>query len=251
MFAPHHFCGGGCFFNTDIMSANCQFINVGAVSECTENYSGIGTSVYVFSGDALAEVEASPEYEDGKAEYTDYSFHNVTVNRIVIKSQSGKITHTSNPNAGGFLNIFTGIVANDMEKMSLMARTMNNLTNWGLLVPDGGGKMYVIYAKDFDLKFELSGDTGDTPDSDHGHTLTVTAGPCRYPFVKWNGHILESNGKFYASYNGSGDIRPWIPDFDETWAPAPAADEHPTERPSSGNNSNSPGSGDDIEQGQI
>jgi len=180
----------------------CQFVNVGgAAASCIENFSGIGTSVYVFSGDDLATANLSPEYEDEKAEYTPASFDGVALHRIVIKSQSGKVTHQSNANAGGFNNIFTGLVANDMEKMALMARTMNNLQNWGLLVPDGAGKMYVIYAKDFDLKFEMSGDTGDTPDSDHGHTLTVTAGPCRYPFVKWDGSVTESSGTFTAAKN--------------------------------------------------
>jgi len=190
---------------------SCQFVNVGGSSQnCQENYSGIGTSIYIFSSDNLATVDASPEYEDDLPEYTQASFHGVKLHRIVIKSQSGKVTHSNNPNAGGFNNIFTGLVANDMENMSLMGRTMNNLNNWGLLVPDGSGKMYVIYAKDFDLKFEMSGDTGDTPDSDHGHTLTVTAGPCRYPFVKWNGHVEEENGHFYA-YLNPGGIRPWVP----------------------------------------
>jgi len=195
------------------MSASCQFINVGAQNECKENYSGIGTSVYIFSGDDLAHG-FNPEYEDGKAEYTEDSFTRLPVHRIAIKSQSGKITHQANANAGGFNNIFTGLVANDMEKMALMARTMNNLQNWGLLVPDGAGKMYVIYAKDFDLKFEMSGDTGDTPDSDHGHTLVVTAGPCRYPFVKWNGYVEKTGEDTYTAYswNDGGHVPPWHPD---------------------------------------
>jgi len=196
------------------MSANCQFINVGGLSECQENYSGIGTSAYIFSGEDLAALRLHPEYEDDKPEYTEGSFSGLPVHRIAIKSQSGKITHQSNTNAGGFNNIFTGLVANDMEKMALNARTMNNLQNWGLLVPDGAGKMYVIYAKDFDLKFEMSGDTGDTPDSDHGHTLTVTAGPCRYPFVKWNGYIEKQDDTYIARGQNDGHIKPWIPDIE-------------------------------------
>ena len=177
----------------------------GSAQNCQENYSGIGTSVYIFSGDDLAAVSpaANPAYEEDKAEYTKASFDGVALHRIVIKSQSGKITHSNNPNGGGFNNIFTGLVANDMENMSLMARPMNNLNNWGLLVPDGSGKMYVIYAKDFDLKFEMSGDTGDTPDSDHGHTLTVTAGPCRYPFVKWDGKVTESTTSGTTTYTAA------------------------------------------------
>lgn len=179
----------------------CSFIDVGGTAQsCQENYSGIGTSVYIFSGEALDAASLTPTYDESKAEYTAASFDGLTVNRIVIKSQSGKVTYTSNPNAGGFNNIFTGVVANDMEKMSLMERTMNNLTNWGLLVPDGSGKMYVIYAKDFDLQFSAEGDTGDTPDSDHGHTLTVTAGPCRYPFVKWDGSVTASTSGGTTTY---------------------------------------------------
>jgi len=179
----------------------CNFINVGGTTEsCTENYSGIGTSVYVFSGDDLQTAGVTPTYSDDAAEYAKTSFDGVEVKRIVIKSQSGKVTYQSNPNAGGFNNIFTGLIANDMDNMSLMERAMNNLTNWGMLVPDGTGKMYVIYAKDFDLQFSAEGDTGDTPDSDHGHTLTVTAGPCRYPFVKWDGQVsYDSTNQTYTA----------------------------------------------------
>lgn len=184
----------------------CEFVNVGGTSQsCAENYSGIGTAVYLFSGDDLVTANATPEYADDKAEYTSDSFSGVALKRIIIKSQSGKVTYSSNPNAGGFNNIFTGVVANDMDNMSLNLRAMNNLTNWGLLVPDGTGKMYVIYAKDFDLQLQAEGDTGDTPDSDHGHTLTITAGPCRYPFVKWNGKVEASLAEGVQSYTATAN----------------------------------------------
>ena len=72
--------------------------------------------------------------------------------------------------------------------MSHVARVLNN-RNFGAMVSDGMGKYYVLYSPDFDSVFELSSDTGDTPDSDHGHTLTITCSPMIYPLTKWAGTL--------------------------------------------------------------
>lgn len=175
------------------MAFACSMKNVGNDSKnCLESFSGLSTDVYVFTEEQLVAADANVTYADDKAEFDKASFSGVEVTRIKLKVDTGKVDHSNNPNGGGFNNVFTGLVADDMETMSFISRVMNNRNDWGMLVPDGNGKMYVIYAPGRALKFEETGTTGDTADSDHGHTITVTAGPCLYPLVKWDGSIKKT-----------------------------------------------------------
>lgn len=164
----------------------CNFINVGSTGKkCKEEFSGVGSTVYVFTDDDLATASLTPEYSDTAAEFTQESFAGLKCAAIKVKAKSGKVTSTSNPNGGGFSNVYTGVVANDMETMSAVARIMNNRTDWGILVPAGNGRYYVLYDKDFDIEFSMESDTGDAPDSDHGHTLTITQSPMLYALPTW------------------------------------------------------------------
>ena len=151
---------------------------------CEENYSGIGTSVYVaFVEDLAADYDystdlagfdpASFEFEEGKGFY-----------QLDIKKKSGKVTSESNGQGKGFSNVLTFIVNQNMETMALISRAMNNAdTLW--IAADGKGSYYVIYDKNFAPEVAISADTGDTPDSDNGFTVTVTGNPMKYPLPKW------------------------------------------------------------------
>ena len=173
------------------MALSCdKLMNVKAGASCTENFSGVGSKLYLFLPELM---DATPTISDTAAEYEASSFDftlGTNIWEVHLKAKSGKITSSSNPNGGGFSNVFTGVVAKNMHDMSFLARILNN-RNFGALVADGSGNYYVLYSPDFETEFSLESDTGDTPDSDHGHTLTITSSPMLYPLTKWAGTIKE------------------------------------------------------------
>lgn len=170
----------------------CVLKHVGSsAASCSENYSGIGNKVYVFFPEDLT---AAPEYSESEAGFSQDSFafaEGKGAYEIKIKKKSGKVTFSSNPQGGGFSNVLTFVVNNDMETMALIGRTINNVdTGW--MVEDGTGKFYVLYDPTFAPEVTQEGDTGDTPDSDRGITVTVTASPMKYGFAKWAGTITKA-----------------------------------------------------------
>ena len=179
----------------------CKLLNVKkTAANCQENFSGVGTRVYVALADKL--VDGSVVWSDEFAGFAASSFSTESFVKegegtsvvngfyaIDIKQKSGKVTSESNPQGGGFNNVFTGVVNSNMDRFAYIARTINNVdTVW--LISDGSDDgYYVIYDPQFAPEFALSADTGDTPDSDRGFTLTVTASPSRYPLAKWHGVV--------------------------------------------------------------
>lgn len=170
----------------------CTLKHVGQTSaNCRENYSGIGSKVYVFFPEDL---KAEPEYSEEEAGFTASSFEFAEgkgAYEIKTKKKAGKVTFSSNSQGGGFSNVLTFVVNNDMETMAFINRTINNVdTGW--MVEDGSGKFYVLYDPVFTPEVSSEGDTGDTPDSDRGITVTVTASPMVYGFTKWSGTITKA-----------------------------------------------------------
>lgn len=173
------------------MALSCdKLIHVGRVSAtdktCGENFSGVASKLYIFFPEDL---EGTPTVDDQSNTYTASSFkwkENTGAYEIALKPKSGKVTSTSNSNGGGFSNVITGVVAKDMDKMSWVARIMN-CRNFGAMIGDGSNNMYVLYSPNFDVEFSMESDTGDTPDSDHGHTITITCSPMNYALMKWPG----------------------------------------------------------------
>lgn len=167
----------------------CNLTNIGsAATSCKENFSGVGSRLFLFDPD---ELTAAPTYDEEKAEYTESSFtfkEGKGAYEVLLKPKSGKVTSSSNGQNKGFSNVFTGIVDKSMDEMSHLMRILNN-RNFGAMVSDGTGKYYVLYSPDFDLEFSSESDSGDTPDSDHGHTLTITCSPMLYPMTKWSGTL--------------------------------------------------------------
>lgn len=162
----------------------CNLINVKAAKSCKEDFSGVGSRFYIFSGEGIAEQDLSgvETMEDYIKVLEKYLANGVV--QVDIKPKSGKVTAESNANGGGFSNVFTGVVSNNMKDMSELSRVLNNTTDWGVLVPAGNNEYYFLYDKAFGIEFGNSSDTGDTPDSDHGHTLTITCSPMLYPLAK-------------------------------------------------------------------
>ena len=172
----------------------CKLLNVKkTAANCQENFSGVGTRVYVALADSL--VDGAVKWSDKFAGFAASSFSAESFKdgagfyAIDLKQKSGKVTSESNPQGGGFNNVFTGVVNSNMDRFAYIARTINNVdTVW--LISDGSDDgYYVIYDPQFAPEFAMSADTGDTPDSDRGFTLTVTASPSRYPLAKWHGVV--------------------------------------------------------------
>ena len=158
-----------------------------SAQSCEENYSGIGTSVYVaFVEDLAAPVEYSEKIAgfDGEGDFTfkpGKGFY-----QLDIKKKSGKVTAESNGQGKGFTNVLTFVMNQNMEGMALISRAMNNVdTLWA--AADGKGGYYMIYDKNFSPEVAISADTGDAPDSDNGFTVTVTGTPMKYPLPKFAG----------------------------------------------------------------
>lgn len=147
-------------------------------------------TLYIFKKTDL--VNPEPQYSDSLAgfESDEFSFkEGEGAYKITLKRQSGKVTSTANANGGGFTNTFTGVVAANMDQMSLLARTLNNSDEWGAMVGDGKGGYYVLFDPTFGISFSMESDTGDSPESDHGHTITIAVGPMLYPLAKWTGSL--------------------------------------------------------------
>lgn len=163
----------------------CRFIHVTSRnSNCREDFSGVGSKFYIFDGRSISR----PDFDacETLAQFRNVmqtALANARFVEVEIKPKSGKVTANNNQNGGGFNNIFTCLVARNMEEMSDLARTLNNMSDWGVLVP-AGGKYYVLYDNDFGVEFQMDSDSGDTTDSDHGHTLTITCGPMLYSMPK-------------------------------------------------------------------
>lgn len=165
------------------MACNLKHIKRSAQT-CEENYSGIGTSVYVaFVEDLDAQFDYSENFagfEPGALKFKDGK----GFCQLDIKKKSGKVTAESNGPGKGFSNVLTFVMNQNMEDMALISRAINNVdTLWA--AADGKGSYYLIYDRNFAPEVAISADTGDTPDSDNGFTVTVTGTPMKYPLPKW------------------------------------------------------------------
>lgn len=181
--------------------ATCKIIPVGiGTNACKENFSGVGGEAWIFFKEDLV---AAPAYSDDANEFKASAFGESTfvegagAYKIKLKKQVNSVTWTNNPNGGGYTVTATIIVANDMDSMAFNGRALNNAGgDWGLMIPtataDGTSRYYVIYNHDFGLStFTVEGTTGDAPDSDHGHTITVAA-TMFYGPTMWEGTLTEA-----------------------------------------------------------
>ena len=145
---------------------------------CTENFSGVGGTAYIFMKSDLAQA---PKYSDTDNTFMEGSFsftEGKGLYDVKLKKAVNSVTWSNNANSGGYTVTATFTVADDMNKMAFNGRTLNNLGgDWGSLIPTANDdEYYVIFNYQFGLStFTVEGTTGDAPDSDHGHTYTVAA----------------------------------------------------------------------------
>lgn len=164
----------------------CKLNNViTTLQDCgEENFSGVGSRIYFF---LCSDLLGIPERSESEAAFKANAFDSLKGKLIAvdIKEQSGQVTSESTPDGGGFSNVCTFTVAKNMEKFAFNLRTLNNV-KFGAFCPDGTGGYYAFYSVMGSATISNSGDSGNTFDSEHGHTTTVTAAPMYYPMMKFN-----------------------------------------------------------------
>lgn len=170
---------------------SCDLMDIAqAAAGCSEQYAGLGNTVYV----ALPEdLTAKPAYEeDGQAAFASTAF---TFNegkgayKIRCKKQTVQITSTANEGARGYSVQLMFTVDKDVMNAAQVFRILKNKGDAIFFVQNPAGGYYVVYDPDFGTELVNNYDTGTTPDSDMGHTVTVTCNPCPFALTSWAGTL--------------------------------------------------------------
>ena len=163
----------------DPVTNNCPVISdILASQECTENFAGLGSTVYIFLKEdlesplVLTDNEYStPVFKTGKGLY-----------RFDCKDDSQQIEGHSLGRRNGF-RLNGQIILEAVNKLtSKTARAMNNL-DIGIIFPDGDDSQ-IMYDPQRKVVFDNDGiqtTTGANPDDDRQATLNATLAPVRYP----------------------------------------------------------------------
>lgn len=160
-----------------------------AAAGCEEQFSGLGNHIMA----ALPEdFTAPPEYDWEKGAYTESSFtfkEGKGAIKIRIKKQSGKISSPGNEGAKGYNTSLTFVIDRDVETASKVLRIMKNRGDVVFFAQRPSGGYYVVYDPTFGTEINNTFDSGDTPESESGHTVTVTSNPSIYPITPWSGTL--------------------------------------------------------------
>lgn len=164
----------------------CDLKHYTSETICEEQLSGLGTRAYWFRKDDLS---AEPEFDEAKAGfYSDASFKFKASKgffKMDLKPESNKIASVSNGKRKGFKNTATFVLDAPGVDADVNCRGLNN-ANVGCLIEDGMGGFFVLYNPQRQGVFSLSGDTGDTADSDSQMTITFEVVQL-YPKIRWTG----------------------------------------------------------------
>lgn len=104
---------------------------------------------------------------------------------IDIKTDSGEVTGTKDEGSQASSQAVNFVVDGNIEDFNETAHAMR-FTDFGALVPRSNGGYYVVLSAFKSARFSNSFTTGTTYDSDHGHTVTVTAAPTEYDVCFWD-----------------------------------------------------------------
>ena len=173
----------------------CTLINVRpGANNCEEVFAGTGNKAYIAR--LTAQQRAELQYSEDKPRITFASpteAESILWKEIVLKKKVNKIDYQSNPNAGGYTATATMVVDKNVDSWAVNSRTMNNTDDWVVLLSTGvQGEYYFLGDPNFDNEFSDAGTTGDAPDSDKGSTVTITAGPIKWEYLKIEGNLVPS-----------------------------------------------------------
>lgn len=168
----------------------CDLMDIAQAAQgCEEQFAGIGQQIHVAYPEDL---EAVPEFEANKAQFTSASFTFKSGKgawKFRIKKQSGHITSTGNAGAKGYNVQLEFVIDRDIENAAHVLRILKNRGDAIFFAERSEGGYFVIYDPISGTEINSNYDSGTTPESDSGHTVTVTSSPNRYSIAVWNGTI--------------------------------------------------------------
>lgn len=154
-------------------------LDVLASEQCSEDFAGIGSVVYM----GLKKDLAAPLTEDGP-NWTGLSFKpGKGLYRIDCKEEANSIVGSSGGSNGGYnqtLNFTVDYVNKETAKLS---RVINNSQDAFYIVEDGD-EIQIMYHPKNKVQIESGGiesNTGDAADSDRQTTYAIQLKKCRYP----------------------------------------------------------------------
>lgn len=170
------------------LASSCDLQDIAlAAAGCEEQFSGLGNHVFF----ALPEdLTALPEYDEATGTFAESAFtfkSGKGAYKCRIKKQTAKISSTGNEGPKGYNVSFTFNIDRDVQVASKVLRIMKNRGDVIVFGQNPAGGYYVIYDPMFGTEINNNFDSGDTPESDSGHTVTVTCNPCKYPVTPWDG----------------------------------------------------------------
>ena len=171
---------------------SCDLKDIAQASAgCEEQLSGLGNTVYVAYPEDLA---AAPTYEENAASFASTAFkfsEGKGAWKIRCKKQSVQLTSTGNEGPKGFNVQLVFVIDRDVENASQVIRILKNRGDAIFFVenPSVPGTYRVVYDPVAGTEINANYDSGTTPDSDSGYTVTVTSNPNRYGLTSWTGTL--------------------------------------------------------------
>ena len=166
----------------------CDLKDIGlADSGCEEEYAGFGQYIYLAWPEDL---KAAPEYDPGKAAYTTASFvfkEGKRAYKIRIKKNSAKVSAPGNDGPKGYNQTLTFNIDRDVDTAMEVLRIAKNRGNAIAFAEKRSGGFRVVYDPMSGTDVKNDYESGDAPDSDSGHTVTITCNPAKYPAPSWDG----------------------------------------------------------------
>lgn len=168
------------------MACTINTILAGAQSACDESFSGIGSRIYIGLVSDLTTRPTKADVDEEKNQFKPTCFQTLKGKLVAwdIEEETGEVTAEANAGGGGFTNKVEVTIRKNMAKVSHSLRALNNV-KFLVFVPAAQG-YYVFYSVNGSAKLEsLSSTTGKASTDEHGHTITVSAGPMYYPMMTW------------------------------------------------------------------
>lgn len=178
----------------------CDFADITSASTCGESIAGIATTIYIgFKNDlkSLPQFKESEEADEDMSAFasvddtTGFQFATgKCFHKWVIDTDSGQLTSTSVAQQKGFTNQLVFKIAEMTPNISALLRVLNNRKDAFIAIPEGA-KYKMLYNPDRNIKIDSGGisyDSGTTPDSESGTTVTISV-PAPAPVIYYAGVV--------------------------------------------------------------